>query len=243
LTAAYLDLDNFKEVNDRLGHAAGDALLHDVAATLHTHTRATDLVARLGGDEFALLFPDTEAAGAATLLGRLHATLLQEMAGKGWPTTCSMGAATFFQAPRDVDVMLRRVDALMYSAKRGGKGRIQHEAVHGPVETPQANAHQAERRAAVWILCNRAVRVTLDGVSNDQQWLAKIRDISLKAIALGLPCRLQEGALLTIEPLHDSRARTLLVRVLRTGAAPEGWLHECHLSNDLSDQELQAWLT
>src|SRR5205823_7996192 len=68
LTLAYLDLDNFKQLNDHLGHAAGDEALVEVVKSLQPALRVADLLARLGGDEFALLLPDTAAEGALALL-------------------------------------------------------------------------------------------------------------------------------------------------------------------------------
>src|SRR5207248_1748733 len=83
LTLAYLDLDNFKQLNDRLGHAAGDAALVELVRTVGPGLRAADVLARLGGDEFAVLLPDTDAAGAVALLTRIQAVIAQTMAGHG----------------------------------------------------------------------------------------------------------------------------------------------------------------
>jgi diguanylate cyclase (GGDEF)-like protein len=130
-TVVYLDLDNFKQVNDRLGHAAGDDLLRQVAAVLCRHTRATDLCARLGGDEFALFLPETDAAGGAALLAALQDGLRQEIARRGWPISCSIGAATFCDAPQDVEDLVRHADSLMYAVKQEGKDDVRHAVVGG----------------------------------------------------------------------------------------------------------------
>ncbi len=122
LTVVYLDCDDFKIVNDLMGHSSGDTLLVKVAATLRGATRAVDGVARLGGDEFGLLLVDADATTAATLLQRLGAALTSAMERDGWAVTFSMGAATFLTPPRSVDEMLRHADELMYEAKRTGKG-------------------------------------------------------------------------------------------------------------------------
>jgi diguanylate cyclase (GGDEF)-like protein len=126
LTLAYVDVDNFKVVNDELGHEAGDDLLRNVAATFLRRVRATDLVARLGGDEFALLLSGTPAAAARTLLAELSGTLADEMTRQSWPVTFSIGAVTFLRPPASADEMLRRVDELMYRVKREGKAGIRH---------------------------------------------------------------------------------------------------------------------
>lgn len=126
LTVAYVDVDNFKKVNDELGHEAGDDLLRSVAATFVRRIRSTDLVARIGGDEFALLLSATSAGAARTLLGELYATLASEMARHAWPVTFSIGAVTFLRAPGSVDDLLRHVDGLMYAVKREGKANVKH---------------------------------------------------------------------------------------------------------------------
>jgi diguanylate cyclase (GGDEF)-like protein len=124
LTLAYFDCDDFKNVNDTLGHAQGDALLVTAAQTLRGSTRAIDTVARLGGDEFGLLLPETDAPTATMLLARVRAGLLGAMARGGWSVGFSVGAATFTTAPASVDDMLTRADELMYAAKRSAKGSI-----------------------------------------------------------------------------------------------------------------------
>jgi diguanylate cyclase (GGDEF)-like protein len=128
-SVAYFDLDNFKQVNDRSGHAAGDKLLRRVAQVLAGQTRALDTAARLGGDEFALLLPETDATGANACLFKLREAFDREIEREGWPVTLSIGAVTFRQAPRDVDTLIQRADALMYQVKRGGKNHIRHEIV------------------------------------------------------------------------------------------------------------------
>ncbi|HEY6003810.1 MAG TPA: GGDEF domain-containing protein [Anaeromyxobacter sp.] len=124
ITMAYVDVDDFKNVNDQLGHAQGDALLAAVAHTLREATRAVDTVARLGGDEYGLLLPETGAGDADSMLGRLRAAILEEMVRGGWSVGVSMGAATFLTAPGSVDEMMARADELMYAAKRERKGSI-----------------------------------------------------------------------------------------------------------------------
>ncbi len=131
LTLAYVDCDDFKDVNDGLGHAAGDALLLEVARTIRNGTRAVDAVARLGGDEFGLLLPETDGAEAQTLLARVRGALLAAMAAHGWKVGFSIGAATFVGPPASIDEMMARADALMYAAKREAKGTIRHAVYEG----------------------------------------------------------------------------------------------------------------
>jgi diguanylate cyclase (GGDEF)-like protein len=132
LTLAFIDADDFKYVNDALGHAEGDALLVTVAQTLRGSTRAVDAVARLGGDEFALLLPETDGDTARTLLHRLRATLGDAMARHGWQVGFSVGAATFVEPPASADLLMARADELMYEAKKTAKGSMRLAVVGGP---------------------------------------------------------------------------------------------------------------
>jgi diguanylate cyclase (GGDEF)-like protein len=127
LTVAYLDVDNFKAVNDLLGHSVGDELLQTVASTIRHGLRKTDVVARLGGDELALLLPQTGAEPAREILERLRAGLLAAVGSRGWPVTFSIGAVTFLVPPGSVDEMLRRADAVMYGVKRTTKDAVRLE--------------------------------------------------------------------------------------------------------------------
>lgn len=124
LTSAFLDVDRFKQVNDRLGHAAGDAVLQAVGSVLSRHLRRHDLVARFGGDEFAILLPESGAEEAEALLQRLKETLDDAVARGGWDVTFSFGAATFDSLPGDVETLLRAADEAMYEAKRQGRNGI-----------------------------------------------------------------------------------------------------------------------
>lgn len=129
LTLAYLDIDNFKSVNDRFGHQTGDALLVWVAKAIRQHIRATDHVARVGGDEFAILLPETGAEAGQFVLYKLQRVLLDIMQKNGWPVTFSIGAVTFLGQPETLEEMIQRADGLMYAAKNGGKNRIAQEVV------------------------------------------------------------------------------------------------------------------
>ncbi len=133
LTLVYLDVDDFKRLNDRYGHSAGDEVLGLVGATLARETRRLDTPARIGGDEFALLLPDTSLHAAAALLGRLRGRLGAALAEKGWAASLSIGSVTFESSPASTAEMVARADAAMYRAKRVGKGTIHFEvAGEGP---------------------------------------------------------------------------------------------------------------
>ncbi|MBI1785395.1 GGDEF domain-containing protein, partial [Candidatus Sumerlaeota bacterium] len=129
-SVAYLDLDNFKRVNDRFGHNTGDEVLRILGETLRAHIRACDTAARLGGDEFALLFSESDHEEALHALRRIREDTLAEMRARTWPVTLSAGLVTFGQLPDSIDEMVRLVDNLMYEVKNNGKNAIR-EAIHG----------------------------------------------------------------------------------------------------------------
>ena len=134
-TVAFMDVDDFKLVNDRHGHSAGDRLLKAVADSIRQTVRAVDSVARLGGDEFAVLMPETGKAAAQVVIRRVRRQLLEAARSQGLPVTFSIGVVTWDTPPASVDEMLRAADELMYAAKRLGKGIIRHA-----VSPPPANA-------------------------------------------------------------------------------------------------------
>ncbi|MBN2493847.1 MAG: GGDEF domain-containing protein [Deltaproteobacteria bacterium] len=127
LTIAYLDLDNFKKVNDAHGHREGDRALMVTAEILKRHFRESDLLARLGGDEFAILMSDTGAEAARMSLERVCEVVAEEMRRQGWPITASVGAVTYPRPPEVLQEAVHAADALMYRAKEGGKNRVQIE--------------------------------------------------------------------------------------------------------------------
>ncbi|HLM56720.1 MAG TPA: GGDEF domain-containing protein, partial [Pyrinomonadaceae bacterium] len=129
-SVAYMDVDDFKLVNDHLGHSAGDRLLKSVAETIRRDVRSIDVVARLGGDEFAVLMPETDGRAARAAVERLRDRLAFAARQQGWPVTFSIGVATWDEPPPSVDEVLRRADELMYAAKRGGKNSVRHSSSH-----------------------------------------------------------------------------------------------------------------
>lgn len=124
VTLAFIDLDNFKAVNDRLGHREGDRVLREAGALLAGYFRESDLVARLGGDEFAALLPDTGPEDATTALERLREAMQALMKGQGLPVTMSIGAVHFAAAPDHLEPAIHAADELMYEVKHGGKNRV-----------------------------------------------------------------------------------------------------------------------
>ena len=124
LGVAYIDVDNFKKVNDTLGHAAGDDLLVAIGLTLQQNTRLTDVVARLGGDEFALLFPEADLASLNTVLAKLHLALTEMVSAHRWPVGFSIGGISYGCPPESVEALLKPADQLMYEVKKSGKNAL-----------------------------------------------------------------------------------------------------------------------
>ena len=129
MTIAFLDVDNFKEINDRLGHSAGDVLLCSLSDAIKKNIRTTDIVARLGGDEFAILMPETDYESAQAVLVKLQNLLLDVMHNNHWPVTFSIGAITYHRPPVSVDEAINKADNLMYSAKNTGKNKIKQDII------------------------------------------------------------------------------------------------------------------
>jgi diguanylate cyclase (GGDEF)-like protein len=125
-TVSYIDLDNFKAVNDNFGHNVGDDVLSAVVRQIKNLLRKTDFIARLGGDEFVLILPDTDQAGAQLLISKIQISLLEEMQKNKWPVTFSIGVLTCINIPQTVNELIKQADDLMYSVKNNGKNSINY---------------------------------------------------------------------------------------------------------------------
>ncbi|MCK7498384.1 MAG: GGDEF domain-containing protein [Comamonadaceae bacterium] len=134
ITAVFIDLDRFKEVNDRLGHMTGDQLLATVAQVIRSHLRASDISGRLGGDEFALLLPNMDSLSAADCVERLRERLLSAMREQHWPVTFSIGVASCDVTSENFDDLLAKADALMYEVKGSGRERAR-QRLFAPVDS------------------------------------------------------------------------------------------------------------
>ncbi len=146
----YLDVDDFKKVNDTLGHGEGDAVLRTVARALRDGLRRVDVVARLGGDEFALLLPETDAERAEVVVNKLLDLLSEAMAREGWEVTFSIGVITFLVSPHSVDSAVAAADECMYGVKARGKAGAafqiwpdRHHLVPGSFKSRQSRRRQA----------------------------------------------------------------------------------------------------
>jgi diguanylate cyclase (GGDEF)-like protein len=130
-TFVYIDLDNFKVVNDRLGHSTGDRVLRAVTDGIHRQVRPTDILARLGGDEFALLMPETDETAAKAVIARIHSGLVADMLRNGWMVTFSLGVVTYLAAPSSVDEMVKMADLAMYKVKSASKNGVHYHVFTG----------------------------------------------------------------------------------------------------------------
>lgn len=126
LTALTFDLDGFKVVNDRQGHATGDRLLQDVAQALQGAVRSIDVVARLGGDEFAALLPDNRFDQPEDVVWQVRERILSAIVRRGWDVTLSIGAVTVDGGSHDAAALLDEADRAMYAAKHAGKDTMRH---------------------------------------------------------------------------------------------------------------------
>lgn len=129
LTVAFMDLDDFKRINDTQGHAQGDKVLRAIATALKDAVRRTDVVARMGGDEFAFLLPDTDTGGAGRMLAKVSSMLDALVSSKPAMPTCSIGAVTFLSPPRSAEEAMKFADRLMYDAKARGKSGVATQAI------------------------------------------------------------------------------------------------------------------
>jgi len=129
ITVAFMDVDNFKSINDMFGHTTGDKVLGVIAGCMQRCLRKTDIVARVGGDEFAILLPEVGPAAAKTVIAKMQRRLLDEMWLNNWSVTFSTGVLTCTTTPGSVDEILSTADGLMYSVKNNGKNDITY-AIH-----------------------------------------------------------------------------------------------------------------
>ena len=235
IAALFLDLDDFKTVNDSLGHAAGDELLVAVAARIRDGLRSTDVAARLGGDEFGVLLLDIpDPAYATTVAERLLAGISAplEVAGIPVEVNASIGVAVDTEAMHGVDDLLSDADVAMYQAKALGKGR-QHVFDGNPegrvvAERPWSDDQRTVRRPALRARAPGAGgrlgpghRTRLDGAATTSERRADAGPGLMKIPLFPLHTVLCPGI---VVPLHifEERYREMTRRCLDTGRAVRG---------------------
>lgn len=120
---AFLDVDNFKDVNDTLGHSAGDELLVRFAERLRAQIQPSDMLGRLGGDEFVIVLPNRDAAEASLVASRITEALVMPLriGTRQVPMSASIGISVYPDNATDIDTLIQQADAAMYKAKRAGR--------------------------------------------------------------------------------------------------------------------------
>jgi diguanylate cyclase (GGDEF)-like protein/PAS domain S-box-containing protein len=150
VSVAFIDLDNFKTINDSLGHTAGDELLKIVAKRMVGCVKATDTVVRLGGDEFVILLVDQPASPEeiSATLDRIRTAIAEPVSidGRALYVTCSMGVATFPNDGPDPEALLMNADAAMYKAKDAGRDNVQFYTAEMNTRVHEKLALQQEMR-------------------------------------------------------------------------------------------------
>jgi diguanylate cyclase (GGDEF)-like protein/putative nucleotidyltransferase with HDIG domain len=180
------DLDFFKEVNDRLGHPAGDTALRRVGGAVEEAKRRIDAAARVGGEEFAMILPDTDAEGALALAERMRLTIEGEFAGDPVPVTISFGIAGYPEHGETAGAIIRAADEALYAAKEEGRNRtVIHDpdavqAMHG-----RATSISGERYLAILLNLSEAVDLRLSGSARHSETVGRYAE--MMALELGLP--------------------------------------------------------
>ena len=147
VSLAFIDMDDFKSINDRRGHVEGDRVLKVVGRALKHSVREADTAARLGGDEFALVLPEADDEAAQHAVNKVRAGLQDELKAEGLEAvTCSIGVVTFRQPPVSLRGAVAAADALMYEVKRQGKGAIAFRVL-GTLDPPVAAADPSRQVA------------------------------------------------------------------------------------------------
>jgi diguanylate cyclase (GGDEF)-like protein len=141
ITLAYLDLDNFKALNDAHGHTEGDRVLQATGRVLKDLVRHADTAARLGGDEFALILPDTDGHGAQQAIANIALELKKAFTAGKFDVTCSIGVVTFLDPLLSVANAVAAADEGMYEAKRKSKGGIAFIVLGGAVQPRAASGN------------------------------------------------------------------------------------------------------
>lgn len=180
LTVVVIDLNAFKQVNDTLGHLAGDAVLKRLAQLLTTHTRDEDIVGRLGGDEFAVALIEADMATARDLIRRLriHLTPTRRQFGLPKEFGVGFGSATFPEQGETVEKLLLSADARLYEQKGGGRGERIGEVPHAPEQLTRLRVLVADDDPGIRLLCQSMLEAEgfeVDVVSNGREALEHAR--------------------------------------------------------------------
>ncbi len=220
-----VDLDHFKQINDRFGHVTGDRVLKEFCAVTQSCIRTTDLLGRWGGEEFLILLPDSGFPSAAHLAERIRAAVEQHEFGDGLHVTASLGLAVC-RATDTWGSFLERADKAMYQAKTAGRNRVE-------TECPQQDSDQADQpgTSLVQLVWHRAYESGNVQIDSQHQALFEHANSLLKAILDNRPkpeITQQLTALVTEidRHFHDEEA------IFQKAAYPDSE-HHCELHANL----------
>lgn len=129
---AFIDVDNFKAVNDTLGHAIGDLLLISMVKSINENLRKTDHLARLGGDEFVILFSETDNHIVVPAFSHVHKRLMDIVTEHNWLVTFSVGIVSYEALPESPGHAIKIADEIMYSVKKSTKNNVVYKTWRGP---------------------------------------------------------------------------------------------------------------
>jgi diguanylate cyclase (GGDEF)-like protein len=232
LAVVMIDIDHFKQVNDRFGHLAGDALLRQLSSTLNRDLREIDTLARYGGEEFVLLLPDTQGSGAVHLAERLRKNVEDTEWDLGSPEkvrlTISLGVSSFpDDAQSNID-LLATADAALYEAKHTGRNRV--------VSCPELKPKQ-ERRSEKRL--RHALPVQVCGMDVEGNMFAQettTLDISKRGARVhGFTNTLEIGDILAIQ--HENRRARFRIAWLGAVGTPVA----SQVGLQLIDETKQLW--
>lgn len=129
---AFIDIDDFKKINDTFGHSVGDILLSTVANTINSNLRQTDHLARMGGDEFVILFSETNEDIVHAAFTHVHKRLMEIINMHNWPVTLSVGVVSFGTLPESPSRIIKIADDIMYSVKKSTKNNVVYKTWSSP---------------------------------------------------------------------------------------------------------------
>ncbi|WP_022722224.1 EAL domain-containing protein [Rhodopseudomonas sp. B29] len=186
---AFIDIDNFKDVNDTLGHSAGDEFLVAFGQRLRAHIKPGDILGRLGGDEFVIAMPGCDAAGAGAVVGQIAQALTSplKLAGREVSMSASIGISLYPDNAGSIDMLLRQADTAMYQAKRAGRAtsRFYSDDMNGLAEERMiytAALRDAIAREALELYYQPQIR-SGDGSMFGVEALARWNDVTLGVVS------------------------------------------------------------
>jgi diguanylate cyclase (GGDEF)-like protein/PAS domain S-box-containing protein len=188
---AFLDVDNFKDVNDSLGHSAGDELLVEFAQRLRAQIQPGDVLGRLGGDEFVILLPNRDAAEASLMAARITDVLVTPLriGTRQVPVSASMGISIYPDNATDLDTLIQQADAAMYKAKQAGRSTYRFFSADMNRLAEQRLAYSAALRFAIvndgLTLHYQPQIGTIDGAIHGVEALARWHDPVLGQVSPG----------------------------------------------------------